>query len=195
MVFVSVLAVITWRQQWLISAPERRHAMRHRISILAGSAVVGLLLAACGSSSGGSGSAASSSPAASPHASGQSVVKTGKAGGATVLTNASGMTLYWFAPDTSSKSNCNGSCAQIWPPLRGAATAGQGVHGSLGTIKRSSGGTQATYNGRPLYTYTADSSPGQAKGNGINTFGGVWHDITTSGSAASNASPTGGGGY
>jgi predicted lipoprotein with Yx(FWY)xxD motif len=169
--------------------------MRHRIFILAGSALVGLMLAACGSTSGSSGSAASGSPAASPHASGQSVLKAGKAGGATVLTNSSGMTLYWFVPDTSTRSHCNGPCAQVWPPLKGAASAGQGVHGSLGTIKRSSGGTQATYNGHPLYTYTADNSPGQAKGNGINAFGGAWHDITTSGSAASNTSPSGGGGY
>jgi predicted lipoprotein with Yx(FWY)xxD motif len=40
---------------------------------------------------------------------------------------------------------------------------------------------QATYNGRPLYTYVADSAPGQAKGNGLNLNGGVWHEVTVSG--------------
>jgi hypothetical protein len=34
------------------------------------------------------------------------------------------------------------------------------------------GSTQATYNGHPLYTYTADTAPGQANGNGINASGG-----------------------
>jgi hypothetical protein len=34
---------------------------------------------------------------------------TAKIGGVTVLTNAGGFTLYWFAPDTPAKSNCDGS--------------------------------------------------------------------------------------
>ena len=117
--------------------------------------------------------------------------------GAAVVTNAGGFTLYWFAPDTATKSNCNGSCAQIWPPVKGPATAGTGVTGTLGTITRSDGSTQATYNGHPLYTYTADTAPGQANGNGINVSGGVWHEVTVSGAAAPASSPSsgGGGGY
>jgi predicted lipoprotein with Yx(FWY)xxD motif len=155
-----------------------------------------LLAAACGSSSPGSGgtSGASSSPASSG-----SALKTTQISGVTVLTNAKGFTLYWFVPDTSTKSNCNGSCAQIWPPVTGPATAGAGVTGKLGTITRSDGSTQATYDGHPLYTYTADTAPGQATGNGINASGGVWHEVTASGAAAaaSSASPSsgGGGGY
>ena len=117
--------------------------------------------------------------------------------GAAVVTNAGGFTLYWFAPDTATKSNCNGSCAQIWPPVKGPATAGTGVTGTLGTITRSDGSTQATYNGHPLYTYTADTAPGQANGNGINASGGVWHEVTVSGAAGRASSPSsgGGGGY
>jgi len=155
-----------------------------------------LSVAACGGSS-GSGSAASTS-ASSPASSG-TALKTANISGVTVLTNAKGFTLYWFAPDTSTKSNCNGSCAQIWPPVKGAATAGAGVTGKLGTITRSDGSAQATYNGHPLYTYTADTAPGQANGNGINASGGVWHEVTASGSAAPASSPStssgGGGGY
>ena len=155
-----------------------------------------LLAAACGGSSPGSGgtSGASSSPASSG-----SALKTTQISGVTVLTNAKGFTLYWFVPDTSTKSNCNGSCAQIWPPVTGPATAGAGVTGKLGTITRSDGSTQATYDGHPLYTYTADTAPGQANGNGINASGGVWHEVTASGAAASASSPSassgGGGGY
>jgi len=155
-----------------------------------------LLAAACGGSSPGSGgtSGASSSPASSG-----SALKTTQISGVTVLTNAKGFTLYWFVPDTSTKSNCNGSCAQIWPPVTGPATAGAGVTGKLGTITRSDGSTQATYDGHPLYTYTADTAPGQANGNGINASGGVWHEVTASGAAApassSSASSGGGGGY
>ena len=52
------------------------------------------------------------------------------------------------------------------------------------------GSTQATYTGHPLYTYTADTAPGQANGNGINASGGVWHEVTVSGTAAPASSPS-----
>jgi predicted lipoprotein with Yx(FWY)xxD motif len=109
------------------------------------------------------------------------VLKTAKIGGVTVLTNAKGFTLYWFGPDTPARSNCNGACAGYWPPVTGTPAAGPGVPGKLGTIKRSDGATQATYNGHPLYTYVADTAPGQAHGNNINLNGGLWHEITIPG--------------
>lgn len=170
--------------------------MRNRLLALMVLVAAALLAAACGSSPSGSGgtSGTSSSPASSG-----SALKTTQISGVTVLTNAEGFTLYWFAPDTSTKSNCNGSCAQIWPPVKGPATAGPGVTGKLGTITRSDGSTQATYDGHPLYTYTADTAPGQANGNGINVSGGVWHEVTASGAVAPASSPSassgGGGGY
>lgn len=110
-----------------------------------------------------------------------SALKTARIGGVTVLTNAQGRTLYWFAPDTSTKSVCNGSCAAYWPPVRGPLTAGSGVTGRLGTITRADGSTQETYNGHPLYTYVADSAPGQANGNNLNLNGGLWHEVPVSG--------------
>ena len=101
--------------------------------------------------------------------------------GVAVLTNAKGLTLYWFAPDTPTKSVCNGSCAAYWPPVLGAQTAGRGVTGKLGTIKRADGSTQATYDGHPLYTYIGDSAPGQANGNNIDLNGGYWYEVKVSG--------------
>lgn len=168
----------------------------------AGFAAVALIAAACGSSSSSTGG--SSSPSSAPSsASAQagtstSALKTMSIGGATVLTNAQGMTLYWFVPDTSTTSNCNGTCAKYWPPVKGPATAGSGVTGTLGTITRSDGSMQATWNGHPLYTYVADTAPGQNKGNGLNASGGVWHEVTLSGAAPASAQPSasaGGGGY
>jgi predicted lipoprotein with Yx(FWY)xxD motif len=120
-------------------------------------------------------------------------LKTTTIGGATVLTDSKGFTLYSFGLDTSTQSNCNGQCANNWPPVTGSVTA-PGVKGTFGTIKRSDGSVQATFNGHPLYTFAADTSPGQAKGNGLTAFGGVWHDDTTSGSAAPAGSPAPGGG-
>jgi predicted lipoprotein with Yx(FWY)xxD motif len=151
-------------------------------------------LATCSSSgtsstSSGSGSTSTSSPAAATAGS----LKTTTIGGATVLTNSKGFTLYSFAPDTSTKSNCNGTCAQNWPPVQGPATA-SGVKGTFGTIKRSDGSTQATFDGHPLYTFVGDTAPGQAKGNGLNAAGGLWHEITTSGTAPAGSSTSGSGG-
>jgi predicted lipoprotein with Yx(FWY)xxD motif len=165
----------------------------------AGLAAVALVIAACGSSSSSSTPAAASSaaPASSAQpAAASSALKAASIGGVTVLTNSKGFTLYWFVPDTPTKSNCNGSCATFWPPVQGPATASAGVTGKLGTITRADGSVQATYNGHPLYTYQGDTAPGQNKGNGLNASGGVWHEVTVSGAApAASASASSGGGY
>jgi predicted lipoprotein with Yx(FWY)xxD motif len=142
-----------------------------------------LMIAACSSTSSG-GAASSPAPASSAPAAGSSVLKTAKIGGATVVTNAKGFTLYWFVPDTATTSKCTGSCATFWPPVKGPATAGAGVTGKLATITRADGSAQATYNGHPLYTYVGDHAPGQATGNGLNVNGGVWHEVTVSVAAA-----------
>ena len=108
-------------------------------------------------------------------------LKTATIGGATVLTTAHGFTVYWFAPDTPKRSNCDGVCAGYWPPVTGTPAAGQGIPGKLGTIKRSDGTAQVTYNGHPLYTYVGDTAPGQAFGNNLNLNGGLWHEMTVRG--------------
>ena len=160
----------------------------------AGLAAAALVIAGCGSSA----SSSTTTPGAAAPASATSTLKTTTIGGATVLTNAKGFTVYWFGPDTATTSKCTGSCATFWPPVKGPATAGAGVTGRLATITRSDGTTQATYNGHPLYTYKGDSAPGQAKGNGLNISGGVWHEVTASGAAApapSQSTSSGGYGY
>ena len=144
-----------------------------------------------------------SSAAASASAGGSTVTEK-TIGSEQVLVDSQGMTLYWFAIDTPSKSNCSGQCATYWPVVKGPLTAGSGVTGTLGTITRSDGTTQATYDGHPLYTYIGDKSPGQNTGNGKNLSGGLWWEMTVSGSTpAANAASTasakstsgGGGGY
>ena len=109
------------------------------------------------------------------------VLKVRAISGVSVLTNARGFTLYWFGPDTPTRSACNGSCTSYWPPVTGSPSAGPGVTGELGTIRRSGGVTQATYQGHPLYAYVGDSAPGQAGGNNITINGGLWHEMVASG--------------
>jgi predicted lipoprotein with Yx(FWY)xxD motif len=138
-------------------------------------------------------------PAApSPAASG-TVLETDTIGGVTVLTDAEGFTLYWFAPDTATRSECDTSCARHWPPVTGPVTAGQGVPGAIGTITRPGGSAQATYDGHPLYAAALDTAPGQARGNGVYSGGGIWHEVTVSGAtppaSGPSASHSEGGGY
>jgi predicted lipoprotein with Yx(FWY)xxD motif len=99
-------------------------------------------------------------------------------GGKTILTDARGFTLYWFALDTPSRSHCTGSCTAYWPPITGRPRTVAHVAGSFGTIERGGGVTQATFDGHPLYRFIGDSAPGQTHGNGLNLSGGVWHDVT-----------------
>jgi predicted lipoprotein with Yx(FWY)xxD motif len=111
------------------------------------------------------------------------ILHTRNIGDVTVLTDDEGYTLYWFGPDTATKSACQGSCARAWQPVTGPAAWGPGVTGTIGAIVRPGGALQATYNGHPLYTTTADTGPGQTKGNGVWSHGGEWHEVTVPGRA------------
>jgi predicted lipoprotein with Yx(FWY)xxD motif len=178
-------------------------SLRRRALLAVPAAAAGLALASCSSS----GTSASSSPAGGSSAATGSAaavsgttgaaaagLKTASIGGVTVLTNSKGFTLYTFAPDTSTTSACNGACATAWPPQVALAT----VKSPYSTIKRSDGSIQLTFNGHPLYTFTGDTAPGTASGNGVNAFGGLWHEVPASGATApagSSSTGSGGGGY
>ena len=96
----------------------------------------------------------------------------------TVLTDAQGKTLYYFTPDTATTSACTGGCAQNWPPLvatgSGTPTGDSSLTGKL-TVVTTANGKQIAYNGHLLYTFAADSGPGQATGQGV---GGKWFVAT-----------------
>jgi predicted lipoprotein with Yx(FWY)xxD motif len=175
-------------------------------------AALALGLAACANNSSSSagagglygGGATSTGTTTSSGAAAVATAKVGDLG--TVLVNGDGMTLYLFEADTGSTSTCSGECAGIWPPLTttGNATGTMGASSSmLGTTTRDDGSTQVTYNGHPVYLYTGDTAAGQANGEGINHFGGLWYAVTTAGTAAmpsggsgsGNGSGGSGGGY
>lgn len=92
------------------------------------------------------------------------------------LTDAKGMALYFYTPDTTGKSNCSGGCLATWPALtvpKGTTpTGGVGVTGKLGTITRDDGSIQVTINDLPLYYYAQDQAAGDVKGQGV---GGIWY--------------------
>jgi len=150
-----------------------------------------LLLAACG---GTTASGTGSSPAASSNA----LIHTAsiKVGSTTemVLTNAQGLTLYYFTLDTATKVACTGGCASNWPPLlatSGTPTSDPALPGQL-TVLNGANGSQVVYNGHPLYNYSKDSASGDANGQGI---GGKWFVATPDLAAAAAASASAKPGY
>ena len=93
-----------------------------------------------------------------------------------ILAASNGATLYTFKRDTANTSNCSDACATTWPPyvVSGAVVPPTGLAGTLGTAPRSDGGMQITYNGMPLYRYSADVATGDANGDGV---GGNWFAV------------------
>jgi predicted lipoprotein with Yx(FWY)xxD motif len=95
-----------------------------------------------------------------------------------VAVNAKGVTIYELGPETSRHLVCKSqTCFAAWPPVKakGAVTKMAGVTGKLGTIKRD-GFTQVTLDGKPVYTFVEDGGRrGEAEGDGIRNFGGIWH--------------------
>jgi predicted lipoprotein with Yx(FWY)xxD motif len=94
-----------------------------------------------------------------------------------ILFDGRGFVLYAFTKDPRGRSVCSGACAKAWPPyiVRSAPGAGAGAKRSLlGTTRRADGKLQVTYNGRPLYYYVGDRSPGQILCQNVSEFGGLW---------------------
>ena len=179
--------------------------MRHQIASVIGAAGIGLLMAACSSSSNtttsspAASSPASSSAAAAPATTqASSPAATSQAGGAAsvslaaisgipgkALVGSNGRTLYLFQADKNGTSACAGACAAAWPPdiVTGQPQAGNGVNQTLlGTITRADGTMQLTYNGHPLYYFTADAGGGTAHGQGVKAFGAEWYVVAAGGS-------------
>jgi predicted lipoprotein with Yx(FWY)xxD motif len=101
--------------------------------------------------------------------------------------------VYTLSTDSGHHSLCLGACAVAWLPVltsgRPEARAGLDQH-ALGTIVRPDGTHQVTYNGKPLYLFQSDQSPGQATGQGVAGF----YVVSASGSGSGSGSGGGGGG-
>ena len=164
--------------------------------------MVAFMAVACGNANYTSSGSTSSSGGTTPSTS-AAIIKTTSATvngkSVTILTNAQGMTLYYFKPDTATKSACTGSCASNWPPLvftgSGSPASATALPGTLSVVTDTHG-QQLEYNGHLLYRFSGDTAPGQTHGEGIK---GVWFVATTTlpVQGAPQATPTqnGYGGY
>ena len=163
---------------------------------LATLALVAVVAAGCGgnndnsggssSGGGGGGSGYGGGGAPSTNAQAAATVSTSNTKLGQILVDGSGRTLYLFEKDTPNQSNCSGACVAAWPVDQSAGTpkASSGVQGSMiGTIKRSDGTTQVTYNKHPLYYYSGDTGPGQQSGQNLSAFGAKWFVVAPAGNA------------
>jgi predicted lipoprotein with Yx(FWY)xxD motif len=103
----------------------------------------------------------------------------------TIIVTSRGYTVYAFTKDGRNKDACAKifACLSAWPPVKGGGLiAGHGIKASLlGTIKLKGDGTQLTYAGHALYTYTADSGPGDISNVNLLQFGGRWPAVNAAG--------------
>ena len=173
---------------------------------IAAAALVAIGLAACGGSSNSDNSNAN---ATTTGGGGQTVSTKSVSGVGTVLVDSSGQALYTNNRDSGMNVACTGSCNAIWVPLMAPSggqpsSSDQAVQSKLGMLK-SSGGSQVSFGGKPLYTFAQDGS-GQVTGNGVtDNFGGTsftWTVASTGQVAAgsnststSSGSSSSGGGY
>jgi predicted lipoprotein with Yx(FWY)xxD motif len=173
--------------------------MRRIATCLLPALAASVSLAACGGSSYSAGSSSKSAglagsasrpAAASSGSSAGAIVKTAANSslGATILTNAGGMTLYRLSAEQPGRFICtSAACLQVWHPLAAStAAAANAAVGSLGAVKRPDGSEQVTYKGMPLYTFGSDRQPGDAKGQGLKDVG-TWNAVTVA--AATPAAP------
>jgi len=154
---------------------------------MATSLVLAGTLAACGASGTGeddeqssAGTSGTATEPATPMGQAATVL-TAESDLGTILVDTNGTTLYLFTNDSPGVSTCEDACLTAWPPLTGEPEAGTGVDDSLlGTLTRSDGSTQVTYNGWPLYYWANDLAAGDTTGQGVN---GVWFVVSPQGQA------------
>jgi predicted lipoprotein with Yx(FWY)xxD motif len=116
-----------------------------------------------------------------------------------IVVNAQGHTLYHASRETKGKIACTGNCVYFWFPVTVGAkqkvVLGKGINpAKVGTIKRSNGTLQVTYNKLPLYRYYLDRKAGQAKGQGFKDSAGTWYVVSTSGKIVTTPAGSSGGG-
>ncbi|HWC36670.1 MAG TPA: hypothetical protein VG650_17820 [Mycobacteriales bacterium] len=190
-------------------SPKAPWTRTRKLQLAAALPLVAVGLAACGGSSSGgasvspgsgSGSNASTAPSTSFHTAAVS-------GLGTVVVDGRGRTVYVLTATGQKNVPCtdDSGCTAVWPDLSlpdgtSTATAGSGLTASLLSARKlSDGETYPTYNGYLMYEYAADSGPGQAKGQGIKSFGGTWWVLSPAGqpitASGSSGSSTSGGGY
>jgi predicted lipoprotein with Yx(FWY)xxD motif len=170
-------------------ASQQEPIMRHPRIIFTGLglavavAIGGVTAASAASSPASHSSTASQNAAATVH-----TVQAAVAGKTeTVLVNGAGMPLYYYRPDTATKSLVTGELASLWPPVAAPSPAATGLSGKL-TVVKDAHGDQVAYNGHLLYTF-ADDHAGQVTGQGVENFFVATPSLAQIGGSSAPAAP------
>ncbi len=156
---------------------------------------VASLLLACGSSSKKGETTAktrsTTTAASTPTPALVTVKKDAKLG--QVLADDRGLTLYTLTADAKPVP-CSGACAQAWPPLElpagTTAPASSPPVKGLTAVAGPDGHQLVALDGLPLYRFVKDKDAGDAYGEGIQSFGGVWHVAKAGSQSGPTPAPT-----
>ncbi|HTW83892.1 MAG TPA: hypothetical protein VMD91_07490 [Candidatus Sulfotelmatobacter sp.] len=89
--------------------------------------------------------------------------------GSPAFVTATGFATYFFDGDTTADvSTCTGSCLAAWPPVLAPSGALPSPWSEF--TRTDTNQLQLAFNGRPLYTFASDTSPGVATGDGVAGF-------------------------
>jgi predicted lipoprotein with Yx(FWY)xxD motif len=158
--------------------------MRRTITLVA---VCVLLFAACGGDEDGTEADGGQTPAGGaedqPQEEAAATIEVTSASLGDILADVDGNSLYMFVPDQqqNGEPTCYDDCAQAWPAFEaeGDLVAGEGLDQSLlGSVERTDGATQVTYNDLPLYYFSGDEAAGDTNGQGLND---VWYVVSAEG--------------
>ena len=144
-------------------------------------AAAAVTLSACGAGSGYT--AATTQPAGGTSSTGGLHTATTSLG--RVVVDAQGRTVYVLTADSMNHATCDASCQHYWPPTAPGRTSG--VTAKVASTQLPGGGTTDTVGGLPVYTYSGDQRAGDANGEGVNEFGGVWYAVSPSGAPVTGA--------
>lgn len=134
------------------------------IAAIAIAAAAGISGIAAAVSTGSSAATSQSSKTATIHA----VTATVNGKAETILVDTEGLPLYYYKPDTPTKSFVSGTLAALWPPLVSSRPTITGASGKV-SVTHDANGDQVAYNGHFLYTFVNDGS-GHVSGQGVQNF-------------------------
>jgi predicted lipoprotein with Yx(FWY)xxD motif len=131
--------------------------LRMKITAIGTGLIAALLLAGCG------GGASTSLPHSNA-----TVLSTAIINGSPAFVNSVHHAVYTSDGDTTkNQSNCTGECAAVWPPVPPPSVT---LTAPWASFSRADGSLELSYNGKPLYTFSGDTAPDVATGDGLNGF-------------------------
>jgi predicted lipoprotein with Yx(FWY)xxD motif len=96
-----------------------------------------------------------------------------------IIVNGDGKTVYIYKPDgTSTTSKVPAALKVAWPAVTSSESTPNVAGGLTNTKTSVNAHDQVSYNGHLLYTFSADTKPGTANGQGL---GGVWYVLSPDG--------------